>query len=72
MVNEALHKKKINRKKIVGMGVAAPGQIDLVHRRVINYSRILGMKDIALADELEKQLKFPVILHNNCSVAAMS
>ena len=72
MVNEALKSQKINRKKIAGMGLAAPGQVDLVSRQVINYPRIRGMMHIALADELEKQLKFPVTIHNNCSVIALS
>lgn len=72
LVNEALGSLKIDRSKVIGVGVAAPGQVDVVNRRAISYPRIRGMKNIALADILEEKLKLSVILHNNCSVIALS
>ncbi|MCL2477854.1 MAG: ROK family transcriptional regulator [Treponema sp.] len=72
IMNEALESLRIDRKKVIGLGVAAPGQVDVVNRRVISYPRIQGMNDIPLADELEKRLGLKVILHNNCSVIALS
>jgi hypothetical protein len=72
MVNEALESLKLDRDKVIGLGVAAPGQVDVANRRVISYPRIREMKDIPLADELEKRLGMAVILHNNCSVIALS
>ncbi|MCL2832501.1 MAG: ROK family transcriptional regulator [Treponema sp.] len=72
LVNDALKSLKISRSKVIGVGVAAPGQVDVVNRRVISYPRIRGMKDIPLAAELEKRLGLTVILHNNCSVIALS
>jgi predicted NBD/HSP70 family sugar kinase len=72
LVNEALDSLKIDRNRIIGLGVAAPGQVDVIKRRVISYPRIREMKDVPLADELEKRLKLPVMLHNNCSVIALS
>ena len=72
LVNEALGSLKIDRNKVIGLGVAAPGQVDVVNRRVISYPRIRGMKNLALADILEEKLKLTVILHNNCSVIALS
>jgi len=72
LVNEALESCKIKRGKVIGLGVAAPGQVDVVNRKVISYPRISGMKNIPLADELEKKLGLTVILHNNCSVIALS
>ena len=72
LTNEALESMKIDRSKVIGLGVAAPGQVDVVNRKVISYPRIHGMQNISLADELEKKLGLTVILHNNCSVIASS
>ena len=72
LVNEALESLQIDRDKVIGLGLAAPGQVDVVKRRVISYPRIREMRDIPLAEELEKRLGLTVILHNNCSVIALS
>jgi predicted NBD/HSP70 family sugar kinase len=72
LVNEAVNTLKIERNKIPGVGVMAPGQVDVIQRRDINYPRIRNMKDIPLAEELEKRLGLKVLLHNNCSALALS
>ena len=72
LTREALSSLNIPVEKVPGIGVAAPGQIDIAKRSVINYARISGMQDYPLADELEKQLGIPVIIHNNCSAIALS
>ena len=72
LVNEALESMKIERGKVIGVGIAAPGQVDVVNRKVISYPRIDGMRNVPLAEELEKRLGLTVILHNNCSVIALS
>ena len=53
--------------KILGVGIAAPGQVDLVTNRVVYYPRIAGMKDYPIVEKLQKLLNYTVILHNNCS-----
>ena len=72
LVNEALDKLAIDRNKVIGLGVAAPGQVDIANRKLLSYPRIRGMKNIALAQELEEKLGLTVLLHNNCSVIALS
>ena len=72
LVNEALENLRIDKSKVIGLGVAAPGQVDVVNRKIMSYPRIKGMQNIALADELEARLGLMVILHNNCSVIALS
>lgn len=72
LVNEALNSLEIGREKIPGIGIVAPGQVDVVRRRVINYPRIRNMRDIPLAEELERRLGIKVLLHNNCSALALS
>jgi predicted NBD/HSP70 family sugar kinase len=71
-INEALGSLRIPREKVPGIGVAAPGQVDVLKRRLINYPRIQGMRDIPFAEELEKLLGIKVLLHNNCSAIALS
>jgi predicted NBD/HSP70 family sugar kinase len=71
-VQEALLTQNIPMQKILGIGVAAPGQIDIANGRAINYARISGMNNYPLAAELEKRLEMPVIVHNNCSTTALS
>ena len=71
LIREALSSHHIPVEKIPGIGVAAPGQVDIAKRNVINYARIPGMKNYPLADELENRLGIRVIIHNNCSVMAL-
>ncbi|MDR1587544.1 MAG: ROK family protein [Treponema sp.] len=72
IINETLENLKIPREKVPGIGVAAPGQIDVTNRRVVFYSRIKGMRDFPLAGELEKRLGIKILIHNNCSAIAFS
>jgi predicted NBD/HSP70 family sugar kinase len=71
-VQESLSGLNIPPEKVPGIGIAAPGQMDITNRRVINYSRIKNMEDYPLADVLEERLGIKVLLHNNCSVMALS
>ncbi|QQO09513.1 ROK family transcriptional regulator [Breznakiella homolactica] len=72
LVNDALASLKISREKVPGIGVAASGQVDVNQRSVIFYPRIRGMKEVFLAEALEKELGISVLLHNNCSAIALS
>jgi predicted NBD/HSP70 family sugar kinase len=72
LVREALSCLNIPVEKVPGICVAAPGQVDIANRTVINYARISGMQDYPLAVELEKLLGITVIVHNNCSAMALS
>lgn len=72
LIREAFSSLNIRTDKVPGIGVAAPGQVDIANRSVINYARITGMNEYPLADELEKRLGIPVIIHNNCSAMALS
>jgi predicted NBD/HSP70 family sugar kinase len=71
-VQESLADLNIPSEKVPGIGIAAPGQMDIANRRVINYSRIKNMEDYPLADVLEERLGIKVLLHNNCSAMALS
>ena len=72
MVGEMISCLGIPEEKILGMGVAAPGQVDTASRSIVGYGRIAGMSDFPLAEKLEGRLKIPVVLHNNSSAMALS
>jgi predicted NBD/HSP70 family sugar kinase len=69
-VNEIIDENKINRDKILGLAVAAPGQVDIVNRKVLYYPRINGLVNYPLSQVLEDKLGLEVILQNNCSALA--
>ncbi len=62
----------IDRSRILGMGVGAPGQVNVRSGSVAFYSRIAGMRGFPLAKALEDKLDLPVQLHNNCSIIALA
>lgn len=62
----------IERTKILGLGLGAPGQVNVRSRRIVFYPRIAGMRDFPMAERLEERLGIPVSIHNNCSVIALS
>jgi len=72
LVREAVSVLAIPREKVLGIGVGAPGQVNVGRRIVTSYPRIAGMKDFPIAAMLEKELGFSVFLHNSCSVIALS
>lgn len=70
MVNSAIELLDLPREKVIGIGVAAPGKVNVATGRVVFYNRIPGMQDFPLKEMLEKKLGIEVILHNNCSAIA--
>lgn len=69
-VNDIIEENNVARSKILGLAVAAPGQVDIVNRKVLYYPRIQGLIDYPLASVLEDKLNMNVILQNNCSALA--
>lgn len=70
MVNNAIEVLGLPREKIIGVGIAAPGKVDINKGRVVFYHRINGMSDYPLRDKLEKMIDLPILVHNNCSAIA--
>ncbi|MBU0934267.1 MAG: ROK family transcriptional regulator, partial [Spirochaetes bacterium] len=71
-ITSAIKRLKIRREKILGVGVGAPGQVNVKTREISFYSRIKGMTNFPIATKLEAALKLPVTLNNNCAVLALS
>lgn len=70
-VNSIIFELAIPRSKILGIGVAAPGQVDLKKNTVGYYAPIKGMKNYPIVQVLEEGLELDIVLHNNCSALAL-
>lgn len=72
LVEKAIVATSVPRELIVGVGIGAPGQVDVGERLIVSYPRIPGMKRYPIAGILEKKLGLRISLHNNCTVIAQS
>jgi predicted NBD/HSP70 family sugar kinase len=69
-INSIIKEHSINREKIIGISVAAPGCVNVEKGIVIDYPRIKGLNHFPLAKVLEDELDLFVTIHNNCSALA--
>ena len=66
---DALRESGTDADKLLGLCVAAPGQVNIDTGELVQYSR-LGIADINLREVLEKELDVPVLVHNNAAAVA--
>ncbi len=69
-INSMIKEHSVDRDKIIGVSVAAPGCVNIEKGIVIDYPRITGLNHYPLEDVLEESLGLFVIVHNNCSALA--
>lgn len=72
LVRETLDSQCLDSAKVLGIGVAAPGQVNVARREIVYYPRFRDMRNFPIADIMEEALDIPVFLHNNCSAIALS
>ncbi len=72
LITEAIDQAGIDRDRLLGIGVGAPGMVDLESGVVLRYPRIDGMDGFPLRERLEEVFGVPVHLHNNAAVIALS
>ena len=72
LVQNAITELNIPRYKITGIGIAAPGEINVANGTIVYYPRIRGMEDYPLKENIERRLDLRVIVHNNCGALAYS
>ena len=72
LVDAAIAELGLERGKVLGLGLGAPGQVNVRTRTVTFYPRTPGFVDFPIASRLEQRLGLPVTVHNNCSVIALS
>lgn len=72
VIDHSITQSLIDRNKLLGIGVGAPGKVSICTGRVVSYDRIDGLADFPLSDRLADHFKLPVFVNNNCSVIAMN
>ncbi len=72
LLSEAMEAAGIDERQLLGIGVGAPGMVDIREGVVVRYPRIPGMDGYPLQAELQKRFGVPVHLHNNAAVIALS
>ena len=69
-IRDAVDECDLPQKQIKAVGLAVPGTVDISTGRVLS-APSLGWTDLPLKQELEKRLEIPVVLENDCHVAAL-
>jgi glucokinase len=69
-VGEVVETCGLEPRRCRGVGIGAPGAVDFDAGRVI-FAPNLGWKDLPLKRQLEKRLKVPVFLDNDCNVCTL-
>ncbi len=72
LIRSAIRKSGIDEHRIIGIGIGAPGVVDIRQGRIVKYPRAKGMTNYSIKDRIGKSFGVPVYIHNNCSVIALS
>ena len=71
-IDALLHSSGVNRADLLGVGIGAPGVVDIESGAVTSYARFPGMVGLPLRRIVSRELDTPVFVHNNASVIAAS
>jgi predicted NBD/HSP70 family sugar kinase len=72
LISQALERPESSGGPVLGIGVGAPGVVDLARGEVIEYSRIPGLAGFPLGVTLSREFGAPVHMGNNATVAAVA
>lgn len=70
LINELLEQSKSTGKKILGIGVGAPG-VTYHERGVISWAPSLEWKNFPLKERLETEFNIPVVVDNDVNMSAL-
>lgn len=70
-IREALDRTSLSKEKIIGIGIAAPGLINVENGICRYYPNLPDWRNVPLKDLLEYELDIPVIVENNCRATAL-
>lgn len=65
-----LKNNNIGYQKIMGMGIAVPGLVD-INKGILEFAPNLGWKQINIVDFFQKEFSFPVIIENEANAAVI-
>jgi len=72
LIRSAIQKSGVDEQKIIGIGIGAPGVVDIEQGTIVKYPRAKGMTNYSIKDRIGASFGVPVYIHNNCSVIALS
>ncbi len=72
LIEKSLQRSGIDREKLIGIGIGAPGRVDIEKGTVVHYGRIQGMSNFSIKDPIQEAFGLPVYIHNNATVVALS
>ncbi len=70
-ITDAIDECDLSRDQIRGIGIGAPGAVDTGTGEVLFAPNLPGWKKVPLKKELEKELKIPVFLENDCNICTL-
>jgi len=70
-INSLLSEFHVTKKDLIGIGIGAPGAVDIRTGRVHYLTNIPNWREVALGDILRKRLKVPVFVDNDVNVMAL-
>lgn len=71
LVRRAVHASGLDPERVIGIGVGAPGIVDIETGTVVRYPRIPGLDRYGVGSRLEREFGRPVFVHNNTAVLAL-
>ncbi|GAB1483174.1 ROK family transcriptional regulator [Treponema sp.] len=72
MVEKAIKKSGIGVSRLLGIGLGAPGRVDMEKGQVISYPRISGMENFPISERFASRFGVPVFLQNNSALIALT
>lgn len=72
LIQKAIEVSGIPHERIIGIGVGAPGRVNVDKGEIINYSRISGFTNFPLGERMEAKFGLDVTVANNAGVIAMN
>lgn len=72
LLRSAIQNSGVEEQKIIGIGIGAPGLVDIEQGRILKYPRAKGITNYNIKNRISDSFGVPVYIHNNCSVIALS
>ncbi|NPV53920.1 MAG: ROK family transcriptional regulator [Firmicutes bacterium] len=71
-IRNAIHLSKVDRQKIIGIGVAAPGPLDVARGIIESPPNLKGWTGVKLREMVEDEFGVPMYLENDANACALA
>jgi predicted NBD/HSP70 family sugar kinase len=72
VVDDVTVEAEVDASRVMGIGIAAPGPVDLVSGTVLNPPLLAGWKNVPIRDALAQRLGMPVLLEKDVTAAVVA